>query len=148
MPRFAVLPNLLPARLDLVNYRGDSLTALLRLQHQGHALDISTLEFNAHIRASEDGDLLAVFTVIRVSDEAGKIRLLLESNQSQQLAGLNYWDLQASELLEPGSEDVARARTLVRGQFHSVTDITHPEVFGGGGTRQVAVARRRGTRRA
>lgn len=147
MPRFAVLPNLLPARLDLVNYRGDSLTALLHLQHQGHPLDISTLDFNAHVRAGVDADLLAVFTVVRVDDALGQIRLILESNQSQQLAGILAWDLQATEVLEAGSEEVARARTLIRGQFHSLTDVTHPEIFGE--TRQVAFARRRrGVRRA
>lgn len=122
MPRLAVLPNLLPGRLDLINYRGDRLSALIRLHSQGLPLNITGFDFEAHVRATADGALIAQFEIERLSDENGEIRLILSADQSQLINGLALWDLQSREVADPNN-----VRTIIRGQIRSAADVTRPD---------------------
>jgi len=130
MPRRAELPNLNPARLDIPNYRGDSLSAKLTFQSQGVPIDVSLWIFEAYIRASIDGPKIAEFTVFK--DEAnggdaeeGIIRLVLPYQAAQLLPAACVWDLQVTEI-DPIGQRI-RVQTVLRGFIYTTADVTYAD---------------------
>jgi len=130
MARSAKLPtNLSPARLDLDVYRGDSLSLRLQLLSHGAPVNIDGWVFTAHVRESPDGVLLQKFTVDQgVAVPAfGVLRLLLHGVVTDKLpVGVLVWDLQS---VDP----FLRVRTLLRGEFVVMADVTHVERVVGSG---------------
>jgi len=133
MPRYAQLPNIQPARLDITHYRGDSLSARIRLQSQGVPIDVSKWGWLAYIRTMVDGDYITEFSVLKTltdgADPAnGIIRLLLPYLSAQMLPDKCVWDLQATEY-EIDEITPLRVRTVLRGNILTTPDISHQATF-------------------
>lgn len=133
MPRHAVLPQILPARLDLDVYRGDTLQLRVMLKSSNLPVDISYVDdngnawsFEAHIRQTPDGPKIGELDVIVMGEESfrgrmGFLRLMLSGDKSQMLPPLSVWDL---ESIDPNK----RVRTLIRGELRVTPDTTRPEI--------------------
>lgn len=122
MPRIATLHNSQPARLDLVTYRGDSLSATLTLTSMGFALDVSEWYFQAQVRMVPNAPVMATFDIEMLDPANGRIRLVLAADQADRIEGEFPWDLQATEL------QTGHVHTLVRGFIRSHGDVTKDSV--------------------
>lgn len=120
MPRYAMLYNLQPARLDIIHYRGDTLSINCTLSTHGMPLDLTNWTFTAHVRQILDGPQVAKFDIEVLDPLTGKIRVFLTPAQSQSLNGDMQWDLQARE------ESTAKQHTLIRGTIRTTSDVTYP----------------------
>lgn len=142
MPRYAQLPNIQPARLDITHYRGDSLSMRIRLQSQGRPVDVSTWSWLAQIRTAVDGEQINQFAVLKtVVDGAdpvnGIIRLVLTWQAARMLPEKCVWDLEATAH-DMSAEAVLWVRTVLRGNLQILPDVTVEPIFtdslvGGGG---------------
>lgn len=123
MARWASLPDLSPARLDLDVYRGDTLTVRVQVRAHGRPVDISVMEdgsgwlFEGHVKDRVDGSLLGEWDIEVVSPVLGVLRLQLSADLTQVLPDAAVWDLQSVDR-------AGRVRTLLRGGIAAVPDVT------------------------
>ena len=131
MPRRAELPNLHPARLDLAHYRGDSLSAIIRLRSQGVPIDVTKWDMLSYIRTSADGPLIAQFSVLKEGDgidgAQGIIRLWLPYQSARLLPDSCVWDLEVTQT--DAAENPFRVTTILRGYIYTTGDVTYPELI-------------------
>jgi hypothetical protein len=119
MPRYAQLPNLSPARLDLSVYRGDTLSMRLQLRAMGRPINVSEpgWEFWCHAKDKVDGKILAIIDVPKKWPIVGVLQMVLTDDQTQLLPEDSVWDLESRD---PNN----RVRTLLRGTLTVTPDVT------------------------
>ena len=121
MPRYAQLPNLSPARLDLSVYRGDTLSMRFQLRAMGRPINVSSngWDFWCHAKDKVDGTILALIEVPKKWPIVGVLQVVLTDDQTQLLPEESVWDLESRD---PNN----RVRTLLRGTLTVTPDVTIP----------------------
>lgn len=126
MARYAALPNVAPAQLDLDVYRGDSFSIFVKLSSQGATVHTDGFTFNADIRLGPESPVVQSFS-IDANVAYGCIRLFLTSEATQVLPAAAIWDLQYRR---PVGDD--RVQTILRGNIFTFPDVTYVSESRGG----------------
>jgi len=121
-----------PAQLDLTAYRGDTGKFRVTVTQDGAPFDVSGATWDADIRATEDGPLVATMTVTPVVGQTNSVDVVLpadvvtptategEPPTSEPFVGV--WDLQMAFGVDPDVE----VTTILRGQITMTRDVSRP----------------------
>ena len=109
--------KIIPAKLNYTIYRGDDFNAVMTIQEEGVAVDVSDRTYTAQLRRSPDGDVVEDFGIDMTDAAAGDVGVILTDAVTADLDGSYVWDFQQ----ETAGGVV---RTLAGGQFTVTKDVT------------------------
>lgn len=113
----AATAEILPARLDIKLWRGDTVLVPVQIKESGAPANVTGRTYKAQVRREADGPVVASFTVDSTAAATGVIGLNLNASTTEALAPGSYiWDLE--------QKTAGSVRTLLAGHVEVRGDVS------------------------